>query len=457
MKNVRIALVILAVLAASGCGRNSALFSPPTEPPDIPAAIALMDASASAIKIRWNDASDNEASFVVQRSADASFTTVVEIVLPAGSVTWTDAEGLAPDTDYYYHVCARNAIGDSPFTDTLIARTEAVTVIEQGLRVADHRIVGMIPSGQIPIADIQNAKAGLHIAYGHTSHGSQLTTGMQGLVAFANGSGCGGAYAGSQDLFSFDWNGEGGALHLREGNEFMNADAGYYSTVLTMEQYFAAKDYWILHREDPTPPPHPDSNWEYETRYFLGPPSDRREGTESINVIIWSWCGQVGGKNETTIYSEYLTPMVELQQDYPGITFIYMTGHLDGGGATGAAHTMNDYIRAHCAEAGTNRWLFDFEDIETYDPDGISYLDFFVSDGCVYDFNGNGWCDRGENTEVLPANGDRNWALDWQAAHVPGTDWFDCGAAHSVSVNANMKAYAAWWLWARLSGWDIAP
>jgi hypothetical protein len=28
-------------------------------------------------------------------------------------------------------------------------------------------------------------------------------------------------------------------------------------------------------------------------------------------------------------------------------------------------------------------------------------------------------------------------------------------AAHSMSVNANMKPYAAWWLWARLGGWDI--
>ncbi len=147
--------------------------------------------------------------------------------------------------------------------------------------------------------------------------------------------------------------------------------------------------------------------------------------------------------------------MAALESEYTGITFVYMTGHLDGGGATGSAHTMNDYIRAHCAEAGSNRWLFDFEDIESYDPDGISYLDLSVSDGCLYDFNGNGYPEG--TGEVNPLNGDRNWALDWQAAHALGTDWFDCGAAHSVSVNANMKAYAAWWLWARLSGWDVEP
>ncbi len=36
-------------------------------------------------------------------------------------------------------------------------------------------------------AAINQAKERLHIAYCHTSHGSQLTTGMSGLVGFANG------------------------------------------------------------------------------------------------------------------------------------------------------------------------------------------------------------------------------------------------------------------------------
>ena len=41
---------------------------------------------------------------------------------------------------------------------------------------------------QIPAEWIDNAKANLHIAYGHTSHGSQITTGMTGLVSFNDGS-----------------------------------------------------------------------------------------------------------------------------------------------------------------------------------------------------------------------------------------------------------------------------
>ncbi len=52
----------------------------------------------------------------------------------------------------------------------------------------DHRDVDI---AQLTLPRIERAKAALHIAYGHTSHGSQLTDGMSGLVGFANGGGKG--------------------------------------------------------------------------------------------------------------------------------------------------------------------------------------------------------------------------------------------------------------------------
>jgi len=47
-----------------------------------------------------------------------------------------------------------------------------------------------------------------------------------------------------------------------------------------------------------------------------------------------------------------------------------------------------------------------------------------------------------------------NWATEWQDSHTEGVDWYNCPSAHSQPLNANHKAYAAWWLWARLAGWD---
>jgi hypothetical protein len=35
-----------------------------------------------------------------------------------------------------------------------------------------------------------------------------------------------------------------------------------------------------------------------------------------------------------------------------------------------------------------------------------------------------------------------------------GGDWYQCSAEHSHPVNSNMKAYAAWYMFARLAGWE---
>jgi len=54
--------------------------------------------------------------------------------------------------------------------------------------IIDHNSVDITA---IPQSWIEQAKNTLHIYYGHTSHGNQLTTGMAGLVDFANGGGLG--------------------------------------------------------------------------------------------------------------------------------------------------------------------------------------------------------------------------------------------------------------------------
>ena len=69
-----------------------------------------------------------------------------------------------------------------------------------GSTIIDHRCTDF---DQIPSPWITAAKNTLRIAYGHTSHGSQLVTGMQGLITFKG------------PLYSFNSGGTGGALDLR--------------------------------------------------------------------------------------------------------------------------------------------------------------------------------------------------------------------------------------------------
>jgi hypothetical protein len=251
---------------------------------------------------------------------------------------------------------------------------------------------------KIPLQWINIAKSNLHIAYGHTSHGSQVTDGMSGLVAFANGGGKGLSLP--NNIFAWNHGGTGGALDLHD--YAMGGDVGYY----------------------------PD--WVNNTRTYLNTPANA-----DVNVIIWSWCGQASGKGGQTMIDEYLAPMSGLEREYPNVKFVYMTGHLDGGGSAGNLNINNQQIRDFCRDS--NKVLFDFADIESYDPDGLfNYMELGANDNCDYDSNGTS----------------RNWAQRWQNTHTENVDWYDCSAAHSQPLNGNRKAYAAWWLWARLGGWD---
>lgn len=259
---------------------------------------------------------------------------------------------------------------------------EAVTI--------DHASVAL---NEAPETWITQARQTLHIAYGHTSHGSQLTTGMAGLVT----------WKGAQ--YAFNAGGSGGALDLRD----------YYGNFGGLG---TAQD---LGNPDRTA-------WESATRTFLAQNSD-------INVVIWSWCGQVDG-SESDIRT-YLDLMDGLEDDFPGVKFVYMTGHTDGAAPNGNVPVRNKQIRDYCAI--NKKILYDFADIESYDPDGDYFGDKLVNDACDYDSNADGIRDS-------------NWATIWQNAH-PG-EWYDCESAHSQPLNANMKAYAAWHLWARLAGWD---
>ncbi len=259
---------------------------------------------------------------------------------------------------------------------------------------------------EIPEQSIQTAKQNLHIAYGHTSHGSQLIDGMNGLIAFMNEKGY------TNNLYSWNNGGTNGALDLHD--YAMGGDAGYF----------------------------PD--WENNTRSYLGVPDSitgRGTGDNSdVNVIIWSWCGQVASQTQSSMINDYLAPMTELEADYPGIKFVYMTGHLDGSGSDGNLHLRNEQIRKYCID--NNKILYDFADIESYDPDGqINYMSLMANDNCDYDSDGNGSLDK-------------NWATEWQSSHVADIDWYNCYAAHSQALNGNLKAYGAWWLWASLAGWN---
>jgi len=252
--------------------------------------------------------------------------------------------------------------------------------------IVDHTCTDV---SQIPDYWIEQAKELLRVSYGHTSHGSQLVTGMEVLEGNT-----------PSGLYDFNTNGAvtPGALSLADTTP--SGDLG-----------------------------NPDrTTWADETRDYLDEPGNNR------NVVVWSWCGQVSNASQQNIVT-YLNLMNGLEQDYPDVIFVYMTGHLDGTGTDGNLNQRNEQIRRYVRDH--NKVLFDFADIESYDPDGDEFLSRYADDGCYYSCGG-GTC---------------NWANQWCAAHSSDPLCDSCDCAHSEPLNCNLKARAFWWLLARIAGW----
>ena len=338
---------------------------------------------------------------------------------------------------------------------------------------------------QIPQSAIEAAKADLHIAFAHSSHGRQPVEGMTFLVDFANANGLGLSHP--PDIFEWSEGGVSGTLDLRD-----------YDGVQQDPRTLIPGGAVDLGNPDGT-------QWALDTRTFLDDPIH-----SDINVIMWSWCGQLSGlwahrygwpgwetwdeenhcfhlfdgipydistgsdlrlqlEDIGSFVGNYLLQMSELERDYPDITFIYMTGHLEGTGLDGILNKHNEIIREYCREY--EKILYDFADIERYDPEVRDFMSQSCDDGCNYDANGNGITETNGASAALPINGDANWAIEWQNSHTqfnPNLDenaddvtdpqpqalWFYCTSAHTQPLNANLKAYAAWWLWAKLAGWS---
>ncbi len=239
----------------------------------------------------------------------------------------------------------------------------------QGAIIADHQAVAQFDN--ISETVFQGIRDNYSFFYGHTSHGSQIMTGI-GMLADENSS----LYA---------------SPYIHE----ISSDLGHNGSLV----------------------------WEGQTRDWLG-------SHEETNVVMWSWCG---GCSDNTVagINIYLDAMNQLELDYPNVIFIYMTGHLDGTGVDGVLYRSNNQIRDYCLTNG--KILFDFADIESWDPDGNYYPD--ETDAC-------------------------SWCSDWCAVEACPS----CGScAHSHCFNCYQKGKVFWSMFAeifttRLSGvGDQAP
>ena len=324
---------------------------------------------------------------------------------------------------------------------TLILIAIFISSNAQQNRIIDHTCIDL---GKIPDEYITKAKSDLHIYFGHKSHGSHLTAG--GMSAIVNYS------SENATKYAYNSTGSGGALKIYEGDLYYPPVEGW---VQMARNYLDAN---------------PDCNvviWGPSNSFVSGELNDGSVGYNNAVDFI----------NEVeALISEY-GPGGSLNRTVP-VTFVYMTPPSLSRYPTNWAQPVDKYsigifradslLRKYCTDH--DRWLFDYYDLSTHNPDGENFggrndADYSydptkrASDDCSYSL------DDASHTRA-------NWAIDWVSAHpaeensLMAADEICTNCQHSDGIenggtipqNARltcvMKGKAAWWLWASLAGWQ---
>ncbi len=287
------------------------------------------------------------------------------------------------------------------------------TAIIAGFEIGLENVLRSIPEEYI-----NAARNNLHIAYQHTSHGTHVSRGMFGLPDFK---------AGDELRFAITNNNPtAGKLDFRDYALASSAESGVDASDLSrVETAFIQA-----------------------SRNYLDDPQN-----SMINVVMWSWCDISGH----AVATNYLPGMQMLINEYskggskigtgPGqretaVTFIFMTGHatLNNNIGDGRPKNQADLIIDYCRQ--NNFYCLDYYNIDTYDMDG------------------NYWEDAGDDGNS-PTGG--TFYADWQNANALGTEWYEnksapggsvsYGSHNTQHITANRKAYALWYILARIAGW----
>ncbi len=195
-----------------------------------------------------------------------------------------------------------------------------LSAMAQGL-IIDHTCTDL---SLIPTAWIDSVKENVDMHYAHTSHGGQLTSGLDTIMST---------------------------------NGFYAYEAGWCS-LPTAPGVFCIFDGQDIYDDYISP----DLYW--ETAEGMNYTRDVLDGNPSIRYTMWAWCGQPAYYDAGQM-NAYCESLAVIDAEYPGVTVIYMTGHAQYDGWDGwNRYHNNNIIRDYCA--AHSKPLFDFGDIDAW-------------------------------------------------------------------------------------------
>lgn len=204
--------------------------------------------------------------------------------------------------------------------------------------IVDHTCIDL---ASIPDEWIDSAQANVRIHYAHTSHGGQITIGLDRIESSDA------KY--SQARGSGTLPTEEGALCILDGNP--------------PESYIT-----------------PDLYWESTSGVELT--QNTIDNNPTITVSLWSWCTQLNGY-DTTQVQDYLDTMTSLEDANPDVTFVYMTCNAQAASSSGYNRWVNnEMIRDYCET--NNKVLFDFADLDSWSG-GVQNTYEHIVDETTYD------------------------------------------------------------------------
>ncbi len=205
------------------------------------------------------------------------------------------------------------------FNLLLIVFVSVCSAFAQGI-VIDHTCADLDEIPQIWIEAVQNS---IQSHYAHTSHGAQLTYGVE---------------------------------FIEDSNPVYDCEIGY----LTLPAVSGA--YCVFEGQETTGYVGPEDYW--QTAGGLNLTRAVLDNNPTLDTSMWGWCCQCDYYSEAQVQA-YLNAMTMLGSEYPEVTFIYFTGNAQGTGSDGYnRYQRNNQIRDYCA--ANDEVLFDFADLDCW-------------------------------------------------------------------------------------------